>query len=168
MRACSSSHDQYWRNVVTVLLVYFQALIEAFRGHSRESCGRDTVIHHRWEELVFLASQRGSFSIHGMPRVVVLIFWPLGRKIRFSLFSLFRGWTSFRLMFLPIKHASFFTRTGTENCIHSPGTSRWRCKARGASADDLKFGDYGNGAILQNLHRFVVEWDAHAGRDIDA
>ncbi len=32
-----------------------------------------------------------------------------------------------------------------ENCTHSPGTSRCCCKARGASGDDLKFGDHGDG-----------------------
>ena len=89
MRACSSPYDQY-RNVVAVLLTYFQAPIEAFRGHSRENRGGDTVIRDRWEELVSLASQRGFSSVHGMPRVVVFIFWPSRQKTGFSPFSFYR------------------------------------------------------------------------------
>ncbi len=91
MRACSSPHVRYRRNVVTVLLTHFQAPIEAFRGHSLVNRGGDTVIYPRWEELVSLASQRRFFSVYGMPRLVVFIFGPSGRKIRFSPFSLFRG-----------------------------------------------------------------------------
>ena len=91
MQARSSPHDQYQGDAITVLLTYFQAPIEAFRGDPQESRGRDTVIHPRWEKLVSLASQRRPSSIHGMPRVVVSIFWPLGRKTGFSPLTFFRG-----------------------------------------------------------------------------
>ena len=112
---------------------------------SRQNRRWDTAICLRWEELVSLASQRNFSSVYGMPRVVVLIFWPTARKIGLPPSSLFWGWTSFKITFPLIDHDLFFSRTGTENSIHTPGASRWCCKAHGASGDHLKFGDYGNG-----------------------
>ena len=91
MQAHSLPHDQYRGNAITALLTYFQAPIEAFRGHSQESRGGDTVTPPRWEKLFSLASQRRPSSIHGTPRVVVFIFWPSGRKTGFLPLSFFRG-----------------------------------------------------------------------------